>query len=257
MYPMRKYYQPEHEQTIPLSHSAACSLTGVTPDWHIYVDETEPDGYVTQHHYNAAGALIERAIERQGDDWLTLPDVLLSPRWPDTHPLNTGGARWQGLRETERVQSLAQSLSIMQKMTLIEHLGLSITPMQLIGMIESRVLCETRLPDDSTLVCRRVRLARALPNIQHDDNGNPYDYDSVVLHLLHPYDATSDATPDLDSALSSTGGVQLMQPQDCFYYDGRLLVCDASDGTQTSRLVLYRLNIENPGATKDSSDIHF
>jgi hypothetical protein len=255
MYPMINRYQPEHEQTIMLCHTATCSLTGVTPDWHIYIDETEPDGYVTQHHYNASGALIERAIERQGDDWLTLPDVLLSPRWVDTHPLNTGGARWQGLRETDRVQSLAQSLSIMQKMTLIKHLGLSITPMQLIGLIESRVLCETRLPDDSTLVCRRVRLARALPDVHYDEDGNPYDYDSVVLHLLHSYDASTDETPDLDACLSPVGGVHLMQPQDCFYYDGRLLVCDASDGTQNSRLVLYRLKPETTEPDDSANDL--
>jgi hypothetical protein len=231
----------QHERTIPLLHPAQCSLTGVTVNWHIYTDEIEPDSYVTQHHYNASGALIERAIEREGHDWLTLPENLLSPRWPQQHPLDYSGARWRGLRETERVQSLARSLSIMQKMTLIQHLGLSISPMQLMGIIESRVLCETRLDETLRLVCRRVRLARALPEIEYDDENQPYDYDSPVLYLLHPYSAETQSAPPLDECLNGFSGVDLMHPQDCFYYEGRLLVCDASDGTHNSRLVLYRV----------------
>lgn len=237
---MMNRYAFQHERTIPLLHPATCNLTGVTMNWHIYADEIESDSYVTQHHYNASGALIERAIEREGHDWLTLPENLLAPTWPGQHPLNYSGARWQGLRATERVQSMAQSMSIMQKMTLIQHLELSISPMQLLGLIESRVLCETRLDDRLRLVCRRVRLARALADMAYDDANQPYDYDSLVLHLLHPYDATTRSAPALEDCLSAFGGVDLMNPQDCFYYEGRLLVCDGSDGTHNNRLVLYR-----------------
>jgi hypothetical protein len=97
-----------------------------------------------------------------------------------------------------------------------------------------------------------VRLARALPDVQYDDDGQPFDYAPVVLHLLHPYDATRHDTFDLVDCLSPVGGVRLMQPRDCFYYDGRLLVCDASDGTQPSRLVLFRLTMPSDDPAPDS-----
>ena len=99
----------------------------------------------------------------------------------------------------------------------------------------------TRLDETLRLVCRRVRLARALPEIQYDDENQPYDYDSSVLHLLHPYNAATESAPPLEACLNAVGDVDLMQPQDCFYYEGRLLVCDASNGTHNSRLVLYRV----------------
>ncbi len=174
-----------------------------------------------------------------------LPADLIAPQTPGApHPLDKTATRLRGLRETDRLADWLYALPIADKMALMPHLPLppGITPMQILGISESRVLSIATLTPDVSLLCRRLRLAYALPGPQVDADGLPYDYDSLTLHLLHTH-----AITDADDALLTTehlsefAGVGLHQPVDCLSHAGYLYIADDGGGQQPNRLHIWRI----------------
>lgn len=171
----------------------------------------------------------------------SLPQALISPEVvPAGHPLHFSGARLRGLRETDRIQALVQPLSILEKMALISHLALSVSPMQVLGIAESRVLSQAMLTPTLAVICRRVRIAYALPSIAKDADGLPYDYDTLPLYLLHAYHPQTTEVPPLEDCLGEFAGVRLHRPLDCLYHAGRLVVTEGSTADQPCRIVIWK-----------------
>jgi hypothetical protein len=223
----------KHSCNISLHYKGDCALLGSTATGNMYVEEYDDEGSI-RHHLTADGAIIA-----SGD--LDVPELLHTPHSPAVHPLNHSGGRYRGLREYDRVAEWVQPLTVMEKMPLMQHLNLAISPMALLGIAESRVLSEAPLGNDQSIVCRRIRLAYALPQPQIDDAGFPYDYDTLVLHLAHTYEAESDTAPSLATVIQGLDGILLQHPVDCIVQEHRLIIADASDGMHVSRVMMYRV----------------
>jgi hypothetical protein len=224
----------KHLCNISLHYKGDCALLGgdlATLD--CFVEEYYEDE-VLYHHLADDGRIIA-----SGE--INIPEVLNAPHSPASHLLNHSGGRYRGLREDDRVAEWVQSLTVMEKMPLIRHLNVPLSPMTLLGIAESRVLSEVRLTDKVTFVCRRVRLAYALPQPQVDDHDLPYDYDTLVLHIAHIYDVENDTAPSLTTAVQGIDGVILQRPLDCIVQEGKLIIADASDGVNVSRMVVYKV----------------
>ena len=72
----------------------------------------------------------------------------------------------------KRLLDLVRVLSIDEKMAVIDKFKLNIIPPMLIGVAESYVLAEAELQRPNLyFVCRRMRLAIALPEEWLDDEG--------------------------------------------------------------------------------------
>jgi hypothetical protein len=146
------------------------------------------------------------------------------------------------MREAERVGELVQPFTLQEKMTLIERLALNIMPPMLLGLAESYVLAEAELARPYLyVVCRRVRLAIALPAVQTDADGQPYDYDTLVLHLAHWIDRRS---PDVSlvEVIDHLPGVTLHRPTDCIIRDGYLFISDGGGDQQKNRLHVWTIS---------------
>lgn len=223
-------------QTIPLRHGGSCNLIGISPQGDLFVEEwygDEDDPRIAQHRIAQSGEMIESADEsdeKRAFSPLTLPENLIRPaEIVRGQAFNFVGPRFRGLRETDRIQETAQVFSVMEKMTLAAKLRLDFPPPLLIGLAESLVLAEASITEKWLVVCRRVRLAYALPQIQLDAHGLPYDYDSLTLFVAHFYDPATGRVPDLASCLDDLAGWQLRQPADCLIHEGRLYLADGGE----------------------------
>jgi hypothetical protein len=205
----------KHLCNISLHYKGDCALLGSTAAGNIYVEEYDDEGSI-RHHLAPDGAIIA-----SGD--LDLPELLHTPYSPTVHPLNHSGGRYRGLREHDRVAEWVQPLTVMEKMPLMQQLNLAVSPMALLGIAESRVLSEAPLGDNLSF---------------------PYDYDTLVLHLVHTYDADSDTSPALATAIQGLDGIILQHPVDCIVQEHRLIIADASDGKNVSRVVMYEVSAE-------------
>ncbi|MDQ7036891.1 MAG: hypothetical protein Q9P01_19265 [Anaerolineae bacterium] len=189
--------------------------------------------------------MIQYAIAPHGEilesGVLSIPDNMVKPYAPFQHPLNYSGGRYRGLREADRVAQWIQPLTIMEKMPLIQALKLTLPPMLLLGIAESRVLSEAQLSDSQSIVCRRVRIAYALPQAQIDANGLPYDYESRLLYLAHTYDTETEAAPSIVTALQGFDSMILQHPIDCIVQGSQLVLADASDGTNKCRILIFEI----------------
>ena len=215
-----------HKKTLELPHHGQAHILGLAPDNTLYVEEFYQDVFLAQHHIAMDGTILQTIDERDGTqvpNWFTFPLDCTLPDHPTDHPLNKKSVRLRGMRETDRISEWVQPLSIMEKMPLIQQLGLAFPAMMLLGIAESHVLAQATIRKNHQLVCRRVRLAYALPEIQYDAYGMPFDYDCLTLHLLHDYDA--DETPPLHTLLSAFAPVQ--QPLDCLFQGSKLYVTEA------------------------------
>jgi hypothetical protein len=195
-----------HTAVLPLHAHADSNLVGVSADYTIYVDILDDD-------------VIHRAFGLDGTPAATIhprADLVQPHMGHSNHWLNFRGPRHRGLREAERLSDMLRPFPVPTRMALSEHLG--IMPL---GLAESTILSEAALPTTNlTVVCRRLRIAYALPTVQLDSDNEPYDYDTVTLHVAQV------VTPGQDDLLSSLPGLDT--PMDCVVRDPYLFVLDTA-----------------------------
>lgn len=236
-----------HMTTLTLKHHGDCSLIGVTPDRTIYAEEVYGDaGWVAQHRLAFDGSISASVDEGDGAgdlQPLALPENIVKPRtgW-QTMPLNFAGARHRGMREAERTLDMVQTLSIEEKMLLVERLKLDILPPQLLGIADSYVLAEAQVIRPALyFVCRRIRLVIALPEARLDDEGLPYDYDTCVMYVAHFYDSAEELR--FRDCLADLSAVPLRRPMDCLLMDDLLFIADGGDSDRPSAIHVWRLEL--------------
>ncbi len=233
--------------TLPLKHAGDCSLLGVSLDFTIYAEEVYGENaWLAQHALRLDGTVLRSVDEQDGVqeiEPLDLPPGLVKPRsgW-HTMALNFAGPRWRGLRAPERALDLVRPLSIDEKLALIAKFKLAVPPPLLMGIAESYVLSETRIVHPNLFfVCRRARLAVALPEERLDDDHQPYDYDTEVIYVAHFYDC--DQEPSLDDLLTDLTEVPLYRPMDCLLVNHHLFIADGGAGDRPSAIQVWRLEL--------------
>ncbi|HVU11577.1 MAG TPA: hypothetical protein VHD90_09875 [Phototrophicaceae bacterium] len=235
-----------HVATLTLKHPGDCSLLGVSPDETIYAEEVYGENaWVAQHALTSGSTLIESVDEAEGTQEiqpLDLPDgTILSKSGWQTMALNFAGPRHRGLREPERIGDLVRPLDIQEKMALARRLRLDLPPPALLGLAESYVLAETRItPPNLYFVCRRLRLAIALPQAKLDADGQPYDYETRVLYLAHFYDGSEIPFGKLFENLTD---VPLHRPMDCLLVGSKLYIADGGDSERLSTIHIWQLDL--------------
>ena len=236
----------EHQVSVTLTHTGQCSLLGISPDLHVFIEELyDDDNAIAQHELDIAGKIINSIDENFGKQAiipLVLPDGSFMPQPGNiTQHLNYSGARLRGLREDERIQQLVRPLSIQSKMQIVDILNLTMPAPMILGIAESYVLSEACVaaPHDY-IVCRRVRIAYALPEVQSDPQGQSYDYDSLTLQIAHPYDASSDEPLPPDDAFAGLQGVTLRYPTDCIFTSGYLVVSDGGGDANKNAVHVFK-----------------
>ena len=223
-----------HVTTLPLKHEGDCSLLGMTPDKTLYVEEVYGEnGWIAQHELLPDGTFARSIDEQDGTNEiehpLELPNVIAKPKtgW-HTMALNFAGPRHRGLRGPERPLDLVRPLSIDEKMALIAKFKLDLIPPLLLGIAESYVLAEAELRrPDLYFVCRRVRLAIALPETRLDEDNQPYDYETHVIYLAHFYDCEQE--PRFIDLLSDLTRRPAHRPMDCLLLDEHLCIADGGE----------------------------
>jgi hypothetical protein len=239
----------EFVRTVMLKHSGDCNLIGVTSDLTLYVEEVYGEGWLAQHALTLDGEFIQSIDEDDGrqthDTALELPEDGQRPQtgW-HTMKLNFAGPRHRGLRGPERLLDLVRTLSIQEKMTAIERLKLDTPPPLLFGLAESYVLAEAPVDEPNLyVICRRIRLAYGLPQEQQDSDGQPYDYDTLVVYTAHFYDRSQELDPSLDYVLAGLPGVSLHRPMDCQIAGGHLFVADGGGDSRLNAVHIWRIEL--------------
>lgn len=238
--------------TLPIVLADDCALLGIVPHADIkatrlYIEQYMPQDWVQQTILTAAGDVIQQADDRDDGPLLTLPDDRIAPEQPFKHALQFKGLRYRGLSEEDRIADWVQGLTIMEKMPLASKLNLTVPPPMILGLAESYILSIAHLDDTGqTVVCRRIRLAYRLPQRQIDADGLPYDYDTRVVFIAHPYHVPTDTAPALHDCIGSFADVAVQRPTACIAHDNRLylLDCGAADDPQThpARLHIWRID---------------
>lgn len=239
--------QLNYLQSIALSHEGDCLLRGISSEGHLFVDELYgDDDWLAQHVITLDGQVIHSIDENYGETEnflpLDMPDGLLTPEHvPLQHRLNFGGARYRGLHEPERIAELVRPLSLPTKMQVIETLGLSLTPPLLFGVAESTVLALGRLDPETWLVCRRLRLAYRLEQVQYDEDRQPYDYDTLIVHVVHPYNpAIHDHEMPPLAVFAGLPGVMLYRPMDCLIFGEYVIVAEGGDPDYPAQIHIWQ-----------------
>jgi len=224
---------------ISLPHTGVCGILGITPQLDLYIEEIYlPNDDIIHHHINPKGIII------QSSETLKLPTTIIAPTiHPSTTQLNYTGGRTRGIREAERLQDWAKPFSIAEKMHLIQTFNLSITPMQLFGMINSVVLSSVKLQSNWFVVCRRIALAIALPQMQYDENRLPYDYDSHIIQTAHLYHSSWEDSPPIEAVLAGIGDTRLNGAYDCVIIDNQLFI---SENGNNKNNTIHQWSIAHP-----------
>lgn len=234
-----------HLWTTHLSHTEGCSFLGYSPQQHLYIEEFYEDEWFAQHQLDRNGNILFSVDEASGTKQVNAlelpPGSDLPPAPPADHPLNLPLLREWGMREADRVQEWVQPLTIIEKMALIGAFSLALPPMLLLGLAESRVLAQVLLSKDHSLICRRLRLAVALPQIRQHPTGLPYDYETIPCSVLQMQDIASDESPSLASIVQTIGGVTLLRPLDCLTTDNFLFLAEGGDGSTPCRVHSWKL----------------
>lgn len=239
--------------SVDLHHAGDCSILGIGENGTVYAEELYgDDGWLAQHKIAPDGTIQTSVDEQEGRALpfipLALPTQLIAPsRVWNTMSLNYAGPRHRGLRGLERVDELVRSLSINEKMAMISRLGLTIPPPMLIGLAESYVISEAQvIHPDWYIVCRRVRFAVALGEERTDRDGLPYDYDTRVLYVAHPFNRGEDEIRPTHGLLDEFFGLTLHRPMDCALVGERLYIGDGGD-RDTGRISrIHILKIDRP-----------
>ncbi|MGB7337759.1 MAG: hypothetical protein WBC91_02620 [Phototrophicaceae bacterium] len=235
-----------HKHCIDLAHTSECNLLGVDDEFNIYAEEYYDYTYIAQHRLNFDGILSETRDEESGKISIELFDLskmIALPQHPATHPLNSTGFRFRGMRQDDKIVEWVIPIPIQDKIPLLQALNLQISPMMLMGIAESRVLSQATLSPTMTIVCHMLRLLIALPDIKIDYMGLPYDYDTLILHVLHTYNPETDVSQPLHQALQLFP--QLTTPTDCLLINEHLIVANSSDGTSKSEIHIFQFDDDN------------
>lgn len=246
----------QHLTTLTLRHAGDCSLLGVTPDGTIYAEEVYgDDGWVAQHELQPDGTFVRSADEAGGANGdlqpLTLPPTAVKPAtgWK-TMALNFAGPRHRGRRELERISDLVRPLTLDEKLAALRRLQLDVPPPYLLGLAESYVLAECAVVRPNLyFVCRRVRLAFALPEQRLDADGQPYDYDTQVFYAAHFQDCTQE--PVFTDLLSDLTDTPLHRPMDCLLLGDRLYIADGGAGERLSAIHVWRLELPSASSAEE------
>ena len=232
-----------YKSAIALPRSGQCALLGVASDGTIYTEIYYDDTWVAWYGLRADGTILTTGDEEAGRnhqfkrpavEMVAAPEAV-----PRSHPLNYAGARLRGSRQLERVDDLMYPLDVSTKIRLVEVFKLPMMPMQLLGLAESNVLSMATFPTGGLqLVCRRLRLAYALPTPQTDPDGKPYDYDTISIYLGHLYQPSRDE--DLITTLFETlPGPALSQPTDVMVTATHVLIAVSSDDHQVCQVHIW------------------
>jgi hypothetical protein len=236
-----------YEHMIPLKHEGDAMLLAVARDGTAYVEEAySPDVWMAQHAIAPDGTFSMSQDEDSGRNQQVQPLEIpqgaarSQPGW-HTARLNFGGARHRGLRSDDRISELVRELSVADKIKLVERLNLAVTPPMLIGIAECRVTSEAVIDyPDVFAVCRRLRLAVMMPEVRQDDGG-PYDYDTLVIHVAHLADREREFECPILAALDGLPGAHLHRPLDCIATHDRLYVTDGGAPGRLSALHVWHL----------------
>lgn len=246
-----------HITTLPLRHNGDCSLLAVTPAGTVYVEEFYGDaGLVAQHEVLLDGSFAQSVDEglHTGQDLkpLALPPNAARPK-PGWHamPLNFTGARHRGMRVPERVADVVQPLALQDKMAFTERLKLNLPAPMLLGIAESYVLAECDiLRPNFYFVCRRMRFAVALPEIQLDAEQQPYDYETRVVYVAHFYDRSEELPHD--AVFTQLTDVPLHRPMDCLLLGDRLFIADGGAGDRLSAVHVWQIELPAAPSRQDA-----
>jgi hypothetical protein len=238
----------DYISTITLPHNGDCTLIGIGSDFTIYTEEIYTDeAWIAQHAVQIDGKFVASVDEQYGETAevtpLVLPDDLVraQPGWHTIKALNFAGPRHRGMRESDRITDILQPLTLMEKMSLVKRLALPIAPPALLGLAESYVLAEAELQRPYLyVVCRRVRIAYALPAVQMDAAQHPYDYDTMVVYAAHLVDRRAEIPGLPDETLP---GIDLYRPMDCIISQGYLFVADGGGEIQNNRIHIWRIQL--------------
>ena len=237
-----------HVRTLTLKHNGDCNLLGVTPDQTIYAEEVYgEDGLIAQHEVQFDGRFAQSVDEVDGApdtmQPISLPANAIKPKtgW-HTMGLNFAGPRHRGMRAPERTADLVQPLTIEEKMTFVKRLKLDVPAPLLMGIAESYVLAESDIVRPHLyFVCRRVRLALALPEVRLDAAQQPYDYDTHVIYAAHFYDRTEELPSGV--LFDDLTSEPLHRPMDCLLLDGHLYIADGGSGARLSAIHVWKLEL--------------
>ncbi len=237
-------------RAIPLKHYGDAALLGVDPAQKtIYSEEIyDDDAWMARHVHGYDGTKVDSSDEDHGKTVSPRfidapPEAIRSTSGWHTQSLNFHGPRHRGMREDERIIGTVRSISMMAKMRLIEHLGLDVPPPRILGLAESYVMAEIEIVRPRHyIVCRRFRLAYALPQIQHDASGQPYDYDTTIFYLLHAFDnQLMDIETPIETALEGLPGPTLKRPMDCLMADGHIFAVEGGTTGSPATIHLWRI----------------
>lgn len=251
-------------KTLVLPHRGDCGLLAITSEGKLLVEEVYGDAagdgngnevWMAQHRCSLDGEVLESVDEAWGEHQgltpLTIPpgSDVPQPVWHSSKALNFRGPRHQGMREEERVQDMVVSLNVAEKMALISHYNLPIMPPQLLGIAESYVIAEAMLQrPDLYIVCRRIRLAVAMPEVRFDDDQQPYNYDTQVFYLAHWFDRSLAREPSLADLLYTLPGAEFHRPMDCILTP--TLLCIADGGGTLRQNCVHLWQVEHPVETE-------
>lgn len=242
-----------------LKYREDCNFIGITPEMLILVEEIySEDSWIAQHAIQLDGTYTASIDEDYGKNKALspLPDKAIITRpQPGWHcmNLNFAGSRHRGLRVPERIADTVQPLSIIAKMKLIEKLELDIAPPMLLGIAESYVISEAQLIRPNLyLLCRRFRIAYALPEEKFDAENNPYDYDTLVIYVAHTYDRESGMDSAFEDILTSLPGTTLNRPMDCLRYNDHLFIADGGSADKNSAIHIWKVEREPVENDKDN-----
>lgn len=235
-----------HLKTHSLLYSGDANLLGITDSGWIFAEELYgAEDWLAQHKLSSNTGIVDTLDEQDGADLqvspMTLPDNLIKPSLKSCcEALHFTGARLRGLQSEERIDEIIQPLSINDKIELVDYMEWAIDPMQIIGIAESVVLAHTQLPDDSLVVCRRLRIAYRLAEPKPD-----YDYDSLDVYLLHDFYLDDDDELDLVDCFNDDDDVVLLRPMDCLFHDGILYVADGGEDDDVSAIHIFEYQEES------------
>ena len=248
-----------YKTTISLQYNNDCNLLGVTPDFEIYVEEIyTDDAWIAQHHYTIDGELIASVNEDYGNNPsvtpIKLPETIVRPNpgW-HTMELNFVGPRHRGMRGPERIIETVRSLALPTKVAMVERFGLDIAPPMILGLAESFVISEIELLRPSVyLICRRVRIAYALPEIKYDDSNEPYDYETLVIYLAHYHDKDRGFEPPFQDLFDVLPDVTLNRPMDCLMVNNHLFIADS--GGDNAKNAIHVWEVDRSDFQKSSTN---
>ncbi len=221
----------------PLLHYGDCALIGVDSQGQVAIEEYYDD-WLAQYVFDHEGSLVALCDEDEGRaiDPPPIPDhdlFIAPPSVDHAAALNYVGARWQGLREEDRIADMAAPLTVPEKMVL-GRLGI---PSPIIGLSESYVLAEAPVTETLSVVIRRLRVAFAVPT-NEDENGDPYDYDSIPIYVAQWFNRSNDAAP-LDQGLIALG----TRPMDAQCDGNRLFIADGGEYPRIGALHIYQIEV--------------